>query len=538
MDAKKNTPYNVKEYGAAGDGETDDTAAIQAAIQAGIGAHTYVPAGIYHTVSTINLPSHTQLVLDDGARIVNGSGNPLFIHKSDADNADITIQGGSFEGNHDSNTTQYALAGSDIARLKIRDCSFSYFSMGIYLINCSDFDITRNTIQDCGTTTAVSRKSLQLWGGVRGKITNNAVLSSGGYGIDLVADSTHSSHDIDVSSNKVWNCVMMGIIAAGGIHERLSISNNSCCYNGSGGSVKASQGGINVHGLDDGSISRNFCCFNVYSGIEVNGEFFGGDDNHTRSNHTIVAENICNDNGNIGIHILNSTYINVTGNKCRNNAINMQIYGVNTRKINILNNDLLDCGGTYNLYVLHGENVLIENNRFGEINSAATSVQELRIESNVKSAVLGWNDFSEARRSAGGVVIACTYDKVDHKHKQVWNSPEIDLSGGEVNQPLLMDTTSGASWIRRAYVVYTEGTDANEGVIVGIGDGTARKTAWAAATTEKNKPVNGRTELVINNNGQLNSPDVKPYFFCACRKRGSGKVRIVVEWIPSLPIYR
>jgi polygalacturonase len=36
---------NVKDFGAAGDGQTDDTAAFQAAVATGL--DVYVPAGVY-----------------------------------------------------------------------------------------------------------------------------------------------------------------------------------------------------------------------------------------------------------------------------------------------------------------------------------------------------------------------------------------------------------------------------------------------------------------------------------------------------------
>jgi hypothetical protein len=43
----KQTLYNVRDYGAKGDGTTNDTAAIQAAITAGAGNIVFMPSGIY-----------------------------------------------------------------------------------------------------------------------------------------------------------------------------------------------------------------------------------------------------------------------------------------------------------------------------------------------------------------------------------------------------------------------------------------------------------------------------------------------------------
>jgi hypothetical protein len=52
---------NVKSYGAVGDGTTDDSAAIQAAIAGGTGGQVHFPAGIYRVTSTLAVPADTRL---------------------------------------------------------------------------------------------------------------------------------------------------------------------------------------------------------------------------------------------------------------------------------------------------------------------------------------------------------------------------------------------------------------------------------------------------------------------------------------------
>jgi polygalacturonase len=67
--AARTAQYNVKAYGATGDGQTIDTPAIQRAIDAAAaagGGTVYFPAGRYHSVS-IRLKSHIGLYLDHGA---------------------------------------------------------------------------------------------------------------------------------------------------------------------------------------------------------------------------------------------------------------------------------------------------------------------------------------------------------------------------------------------------------------------------------------------------------------------------------------
>lgn len=56
-----NTLINVMGYGAAGDGTTDDTAAIQAALTAGAGGAVFIPEGNYKITGTITIPPSTTL---------------------------------------------------------------------------------------------------------------------------------------------------------------------------------------------------------------------------------------------------------------------------------------------------------------------------------------------------------------------------------------------------------------------------------------------------------------------------------------------
>ncbi|MFP4054786.1 MAG: glycoside hydrolase family 28 protein [Phycisphaerae bacterium] len=72
------TQYNVREYGAVGDGETIDTQAIQAAIDAAAeaGGIVLVPPGVY-LAGTVRLRSRVTLHLGQGARLL---GSPDLSH--------------------------------------------------------------------------------------------------------------------------------------------------------------------------------------------------------------------------------------------------------------------------------------------------------------------------------------------------------------------------------------------------------------------------------------------------------------------------
>jgi polygalacturonase len=69
--------FNVRDYGAAGNGSTNDTAAINKAILAAnaAGGGTVVfPSGTYRSANSIHLLSNVTLQLDSGSTIMGASG--------------------------------------------------------------------------------------------------------------------------------------------------------------------------------------------------------------------------------------------------------------------------------------------------------------------------------------------------------------------------------------------------------------------------------------------------------------------------------
>lgn len=61
----QSAPLDVKNYGAVGDGTTDDTAAIQAALNAAQGLQVYIPKGTYKITSQLNAPTTCRIYGDN-----------------------------------------------------------------------------------------------------------------------------------------------------------------------------------------------------------------------------------------------------------------------------------------------------------------------------------------------------------------------------------------------------------------------------------------------------------------------------------------
>ncbi|MBN1934073.1 MAG: endopolygalacturonase [Anaerolineae bacterium] len=97
---------NVRDYGARGDGDSDDAPAIQAALDAGRGL-VVIPYGVYRIGRTLRVPSHTHLRVHPCARLFLADGAGVDRHSFLLTNAQpergdekICIEGGIWDGNN------------------------------------------------------------------------------------------------------------------------------------------------------------------------------------------------------------------------------------------------------------------------------------------------------------------------------------------------------------------------------------------------------------------------------------------------------
>ena len=205
---------NAKELGCAGDGETDDTAAINAAIATLVsnGVNKLVfPAGEYVVSDVISVPSNFTLEGMKGSvlkYVGNGtSGNIIELAGTDADNFidNVTIEGITIDGTNQVYKGGYSMATPAVTHTdplyKGLTCIKAEFVHNVTIKNCTMKDVYGDgIIVRYGSTIKINNNSLY-------SVSSGNITVGGQAGYDNHGDgiATFFSFDCNITGNTVIN---------------------------------------------------------------------------------------------------------------------------------------------------------------------------------------------------------------------------------------------------------------------------------------------------------------------------------------------
>ena len=238
VDSKLGDTISVKDFGAVGNGVADDTAAIQAALNAaasatlnGIGKSVFVPSGTYKTTAVLQIGEGVNFYGDQNTSVIDVQAtaststynNGLLINGNNVVIDGLRINGTN-EGreiNAGVNIDVYATAilanpavsGTVYQSATIKNCSIFKWGSGIELRRCNNFAITGNRLWGGknlknGISPNTSTQDIWIYGSpspadsFRGIISGNFCF--GNHDTPIAAGGNEGDHDITINGNVVW----------------------------------------------------------------------------------------------------------------------------------------------------------------------------------------------------------------------------------------------------------------------------------------------------------------------------------------------
>lgn len=293
--AKMRDVVSVKDFGATGDGVTDDAAAIQAAVNAATANQTiYFPPGTYAVgASGIAVTNKTGVtLLGDGAIILITAISTL---TTNLGVATIRLSG----------CTRSGVRGLEINGNGIASSAIGFNA-------CTECFVDGATVYASGVNGQITSSN----GGLRNEFTDNLVYSgnlpaSRGLWLGNL-NASDMETDIFVSGNTVRNNPASGIVVSS--NGGRVIGNHARTNEGSGIVLP----GANGFAAKNLTVSNNYCIDNLFVGIQS--DIVGYSTPADLTTDITISGNVCNFNRSGGIYAGDTERWVITGNTCTNNV--------------------------------------------------------------------------------------------------------------------------------------------------------------------------------------------------------------------------
>jgi hypothetical protein len=408
VQAKLRQTVSVKDFGAVGDGTTNDTAAIQLALNTS--SNVYFPVGNYRVTAQLNIVTSGQTVYGDGdlSKLTADSGTFTVLRAYNVN--DVTVKNlkingaGSYTGISDGaclqfNNVNYGTASG-------LHCTNHGFA-GVLIQNSYYMDVNNNLFTSAAgsTTTSLAGDIVCNYAGGYNNINTNFCFGNGAYGITIqtIIDSpldyqnynqiinnqigTHNSYGIllyghtqnTVYANIVSNNIITGItgirpdptygytygagIYLQGDNQTICTNNfiNSC--NSSTTSDLLAPGAIGSTNSGNKIISNNVITDTAWYGITVrdpNGSSVAGQ-NITIENN--ILRNCGTNAGQSSIQISNIGNVSVIGNRIYNQTVGCAILQSNTVTTDgiIISNNVVNAF-QYGIQLNYARSAIVSNN--------------------------------------------------------------------------------------------------------------------------------------------------------------------------------
>jgi len=408
---------SVKDFGAKGDGVTDDTIAIQAAITSlqTTGGCVCIPTGTYVVSNTITIPSKVS-VTGSGTASTVISATLAMTNLQDVFYANgssfVSLSNLSILGN--TNGTNGAGSGIHLKSGSNNKVSNVYIEnttqAGIRLEEQNDSSVTLCTLSFCGRTGYTDNHGIMVYS-VAGsvvpnysvKITNNTIRSSFRKGITTYAPNA-SIYDLLIDGNTVTSSGLGNIYIGGPNQSNIRIANNYL----SNGYVNMQIGPVSNSIIDsnsmDGSTYSNILLFdsesvvvsnNTISNSGVHGLDF--DVIATRNRQVIVSGNVVYNSNRTsvafgcGINIANADNTSVVSNIVFDNAVSILstqgiVDSVGSTNSQIQSNTVFNTGTKY---LIQSPTALLQDVTFGQ---TFDFLSGLKVQQTQTTVVNGGND--------------------------------------------------------------------------------------------------------------------------------------------------